>query len=323
MSSDSPLPESPRIPDGSPRAHCHRVEELWFNDGTVVLVAGLSSFRVYGGLLAKRSPVFHEMLAFRQPEDAEAVEGCPVVYLEDHEDDLRCFLNALFDHEFFQSFPDETTFDTLTGIIRLSTKYIVDSLRKRALVHLSSAFPITLAEYPGAPSWQIPTHDWIRVINFGREMGLDWILPIAFYNAIGNCTVAELLNGISVNGIHVELAPPDRQKCLEQCLSFARAASAEITDFLLDPPSHCREYTCPRKTIKSRKDVEAWRAQGTLPITLWRPEDWEGLAVCQACKSVMKQKHKAALESFWEGLPERFGCPGWNALKQVKENNLT
>ncbi|KAJ7671713.1 hypothetical protein B0H17DRAFT_1085005, partial [Mycena rosella] len=116
---DVPLPNSPTgsLLDESPRD-----DELWFTDGTLVLSAGRSSFRVYGGLLAKRSPVFHDMLQFPQPDDAEVVDGCPVVHLQDNEADLRCFLNALFDHQFFPSFPEKTSFDTLAGVIRLSTK---------------------------------------------------------------------------------------------------------------------------------------------------------------------------------------------------------
>ncbi|KAJ7884002.1 hypothetical protein B0H13DRAFT_1462062, partial [Mycena leptocephala] len=116
----------------------------WFKDGTLVLPAEGSLFRVYGGLLAKRSPVFHDMLQIPQPEDAELFDGCPMVHQPDNKCDLRCFLDALFDYEcrsrFFGAFPAKTTFDIVAGVIRLSTKYDVASLRNRALTHLSSAF---------------------------------------------------------------------------------------------------------------------------------------------------------------------------------------
>jgi hypothetical protein len=76
-----------------------KVDDLWFIDGTLVLLAGTSRFRVYGGLLAKSSPVFQDMLAFPQPSDVECIDGCPVVRLEDKEQDLRYFLKAFCDHE--------------------------------------------------------------------------------------------------------------------------------------------------------------------------------------------------------------------------------
>ncbi|KAJ7452259.1 hypothetical protein FB451DRAFT_1050917 [Mycena latifolia] len=320
---------SPR--PGTPLAEFARVEDLWFHDGTLVLAAGRSSFRVYGGLLAKQSPVFQDMLAFPQPADAEVIDGCPVVHLEDNEDDLRCFLKALFDYEFFPPFPDKATFDTLLGVIRLSSKYQVDSLRKRGLVHLSSAFPFTPTEYPGSPSWDFPTihldrsRDLIRLVNFAREMSIDWILPLALYRVTANCTIAELLNGIVVDGVHVDLAPQDRPICLEQRYALATSASAEITDFLWNPvpiPRCSSGYSCTKARIESRKQVEAYRMNNILPLKLWLPEDWAGLDVCPVCKSAMKETHQEALESFWQGLPERFGCPSWDALQQMKENEL-
>lgn len=119
-----------------------KVSDLWFIDGTLVLLAGTSRFRVYGGLLAKSSPVFQDMLAFPHPSDVECIDGCPVVRLEDKEQDLRYFLKALFDHElvhlhdllcpfrlsgdlsrFFLPIPAKTTFEILSGILRLSVKY--------------------------------------------------------------------------------------------------------------------------------------------------------------------------------------------------------
>ncbi|KAJ7884192.1 hypothetical protein B0H14DRAFT_2339257, partial [Mycena olivaceomarginata] len=58
---------------------------------------GTASFRVYGGLLAAHSPVFHDILL--PHEDPPTVDGCPVVPLSDAENNLRCFLKALFDYQ--------------------------------------------------------------------------------------------------------------------------------------------------------------------------------------------------------------------------------
>ena len=44
-----------------------RNEELWFQDGNVILIVGDIGFRVYQGLLAERSPVFKGMFSFLQP----------------------------------------------------------------------------------------------------------------------------------------------------------------------------------------------------------------------------------------------------------------
>jgi hypothetical protein len=83
--------------------------------------------------------------------------------------------------------------DSYPHIIRLRTKYQVDSLRKRALVHLSSAFPspfdpTSFSPDPGSASSFIEDNRWIWIIVLDREMSLDWILPFALYRACAMCS---------------------------------------------------------------------------------------------------------------------------------------
>lgn len=77
----------------------HRVQELWFDDGNLVIQAGNSQYRVFRGILAARSPVFQDMLSFPQPPDSELVEGCPVVFLPDSSMEVGAFLRAIFEPE--------------------------------------------------------------------------------------------------------------------------------------------------------------------------------------------------------------------------------
>ena len=77
--------------------HC---EDLWFNDGTIVLQAGNTLFRVYSGILARHSPFFENLFTLPQPQDAETYEGCPLVQLVgDSAEDVHDFLLALHDFE--------------------------------------------------------------------------------------------------------------------------------------------------------------------------------------------------------------------------------
>jgi hypothetical protein len=76
-----------------------RVPGLWFEDGSLVIQAGTSQFRVYRGTLAARSPVFQDMLSFPQPPNADLVDGCPVVRLPDAATEVTSFLKALFEPE--------------------------------------------------------------------------------------------------------------------------------------------------------------------------------------------------------------------------------
>ncbi|KAJ7113309.1 hypothetical protein C8R43DRAFT_903314, partial [Mycena crocata] len=107
---------------------------LWFDDGNLVIQAGNSQFRVYRGFLAARSPVVRDMLSFPQPPDAELVEGCPLLCLPDPSSEVTVFFEGCI-----PSFPARTEFDTVVGCLHLSHKYVLDSLRRGALIHMPLA----------------------------------------------------------------------------------------------------------------------------------------------------------------------------------------
>ncbi|KAJ7186039.1 hypothetical protein C8R46DRAFT_937682 [Mycena filopes] len=325
----STTPESPPDSTAPPTTDAHTsVEGLWFNDGTLVLQAGTAAFRVYGGFLAERSPVFHDMLQFPQPEGGHRIEGCPVVELSDDKHDLEYFLRALFDHEFFPPYPAKTDFNVMSGIIRLSTKYQVDTLRKRGLVHLSSAFPTDISQYsrwPETASWHIvELPEWIRVVLFGQELSLDWILPIAFYRVAANCSAVPLLTGINVPDVgHFELNAADKLLCVDQSSLLGTLAFSDIIDFLWEPTvlpgcQSSEKLKCTHARFKARKEIEAQRLE-TFPLRAWEAEHWERLSSsCGSCMSSMKTIHAAARQSLWDGLPQRFGLADWAALEQIK-----
>jgi hypothetical protein len=77
-----------------------RAQELWFEDGTVVIQAGNSLYRVFRGILAARSPVFRDMFQLPQPPDCPLFEGCPVVQIWDSPTELTALLRAIFEPEF-------------------------------------------------------------------------------------------------------------------------------------------------------------------------------------------------------------------------------
>ncbi|KAJ7490882.1 hypothetical protein FB451DRAFT_1011882, partial [Mycena latifolia] len=72
-----------------------RVSGLWFEDGNVIIHAETNHFRVYRGVLAARSPIFHDMLDLSQPQEQETLQGCPVVRLPDAAAEVAVFLKAL------------------------------------------------------------------------------------------------------------------------------------------------------------------------------------------------------------------------------------
>jgi hypothetical protein len=74
-----------------------RVEELWFEEGSLVIRAQTTLFRIPRAILAARSPIFADMLSIPQPSDSEKLDGCPVVEIPDSAADATVFLKAIFD----------------------------------------------------------------------------------------------------------------------------------------------------------------------------------------------------------------------------------
>ncbi|KAJ7167231.1 hypothetical protein C8R43DRAFT_984555 [Mycena crocata] len=52
----------------TPQPVAHRSTDVWFDDGTVILQAEQTLFRVYRGVLAAQSTIFRDMFSISQPD---------------------------------------------------------------------------------------------------------------------------------------------------------------------------------------------------------------------------------------------------------------
>ncbi|KAF7314086.1 hypothetical protein HMN09_00567700 [Mycena chlorophos] len=189
-----------------------RVPDLWFPDATLVFQAENTQYRVYAGLLAARSSVFADMLAFPQPVDSddETVDGCPCIVLPDKAEDVTCFFRAIFDSSFFvPPFTTALSFATLSAILRLSQKYDVEYLRQRCLSHLSAIYPTTLEDWDACGyaehilglgsrmSPPIGTFPILPTLELAAEAEAPWLVPALMY--LGLCAGMEgILDGIAL-----------------------------------------------------------------------------------------------------------------------------
>ena len=78
-------------PTSIPRRH----DELWLDDGNIVLVAGDVAFRVYRGLLSAQSTVFEGMFASSNRVADELYDDCPVFRVSDSPTDLAHLLHII------------------------------------------------------------------------------------------------------------------------------------------------------------------------------------------------------------------------------------
>ena len=79
----------------------HERANIWFQDGSVILVTATHLFKVYRGILAQHSSVFQTIFSLPQPDPedmrpGELLEGVPVIELDDDWKDLQNFLALCF-----------------------------------------------------------------------------------------------------------------------------------------------------------------------------------------------------------------------------------
>ncbi|KAJ7099057.1 hypothetical protein C8R43DRAFT_1048701 [Mycena crocata] len=295
-----------------------RVDDLWFSNDTLVIKAGKKMFRVSKSILAARSTVFQDMLAFPQPGGAEGelVDGSPVVILHDSGEDVEVFLRAIFDSSYFMPPPEPTDFDAAMAILRLSQKYDIPYLHRRALQHLSCRNPTDLHHGPYIPDDK-PMRS-LHIVTAATEVGALWLLPFAYYLSSTYDPATIISSGVSDDVV---------RKCLIGQTDLVRA-SMDVGRFSSTfPVDQCTTRTmCEhlRKTISSAFFTVVGKQQDTLALHKWYGKLWEQLrdAMCSPCYAEAYGTYTESLDAVWDRLPAIFGLPPWEELRAMKKEAL-
>ncbi|KAF7322324.1 BTB domain-containing protein [Mycena chlorophos] len=321
--------------DAPTTTELRRAEELWLEDGNIVLQAGNTQYRVHRSMLARHSPVFRDMLAFPQPADAELVDECPLVRLHDAEAEVTPFLRALFDTEFFLPFPEPTTFDVIYGCLRLSNKYDVPGLRRRALVHLSSQFRTNLKQHAvlvalaadvGVKANSLQRSTWpqadldtlLRVVSIAHEVDAKWVLPAVFYH-LGTLSLdIALLQGIQA------LSVAEQTHFLSG--RTTQSTYALGVSHLLTSSGQMEGCASPNDCLAHRMEIadESQEKFGALiqdPLRIWTQEEWKFWypdAPCDNCIASINAAMGETKEQFWSELPSMYGLPIWQDLETMR-----
>ncbi|KAF8478805.1 hypothetical protein JB92DRAFT_2768265 [Gautieria morchelliformis] len=312
---------------------CH--EDLCFKDGNVILVAEGICFRVHRGQLTRHSDVFRGMMSIPQPANAFSMDGCPIIVLHDRAQELAYMLKALYDGLYFAD-GVVVDFTVISAILRLSTKYFLGRLRRRASARLRPDWPSTLTEWDNRERvtpyglYAAP----ILVIDLARELSLPSLLRAAFYD-LSRCTPTRILQGSTVtpDGQRVFLSRTDLMLVFqgkEACQNFvSMVIPSELegrrpTPWCLkvnDNESEvCRE-TFALVTYESMRAVSGLTSsRGDDPlfmlqcvIELQSRETGTSVAEkpaargCEMCRDDLRATIQRARETIWDSIPGWFG----------------
>ncbi|KAK7025086.1 BTB domain-containing protein [Favolaschia claudopus] len=298
--------------------------DTWFPDGNVVLQARNTQFRVHWGVLTLHSSVFSDMQGLPQPPEQPSVEGCPVVELQDDEEDLKFLLKALYTPTFLGK--QKIPFSAVAALVRLGRKYEFQDLYDSAVGRLTASLPATLEEYdalkPYPDRWS--TFDSYRGIHFdvialATEHDLFKVLPCAYVEMACFYITAALFDEIqNRNGSRTRTLSGEY---LRKCVLFQQALSIKQYQ-----PSYSHgwlrkwefEADCaaPKTCRAVRESVLGVCMDNAFVISFTKMEKIPILKqCCSKCVSHLCDSIDSGRKKMWDELPGLLGLPPWDELE--------
>jgi len=236
----------------------------------------------------------------------------------------------LSSRRFFERPPAETSYEVVLAILKLSTKYEVAYLRKRALAHLRLSYPLTLDQWNrrqkvstlaaelDVDTWPGSTSKTLKVIEVAKKLDIPWILPAAYYDC-STVSLELLLDDSKWNDGTIDLET--KNSILIGYQKQSTATHSQMLDFLYcDPLNNCmQKEVCGEIRRRLYCATQEWSI--TKPLDAMVDGDWECFlgSLCGLCLGVSKVRFDRARKEFWERLPEIYGLPKWEVLVRKYE----
>ncbi|EPQ50350.1 hypothetical protein GLOTRDRAFT_97076 [Gloeophyllum trabeum ATCC 11539] len=279
-----------------------KYEDLWYEDGTIVLQVGNTLFRVYRGVLAEHSSTFRDMFAIPQPDEIDSYEECPLVALHDHASEMIHFLLAIFKPGYFEQ-ASTTSRPFIISVLRLATKYNAAVLRSRIISLLTSYYPSTLEAWENrasSPVAHLFTDGDFMAAYMALTCNITTILPASLYCCCMRYPTSSLLNGFKA-------APPSGK------IKAACRSTLNSRDFF-KKANRCREMSCRNALYRWRVTEEGdWDDHF---YDILKGDEMDSVA-CTTCNEGAEELFTELREDVWDNLPSYFGLPDWEDLRKT------
>ncbi|GJE90723.1 hypothetical protein PsYK624_068670 [Phanerochaete sordida] len=295
--------------------------DLWFDDGNVVLQAENTLFRVYECMLVAQSSVFASIVDTAKAE--EQMHGnYPLVQVDDDAEEMHVLLMALFQRNSLSSFTTDEK--VLTILLKMSTKYRLQSLQTLVLDTLAPYFPLTLDGWLRKTRRTLDFNPLTRqgaltVFATAAQHSAPWLLPAALLALLHYYAVeaAEVTFGRAKFRGKVVTLPPSLDAALRRGHSaLGDIAIKHVYSSLFAPNNrHSGPIDCHRNKeitlywLRSRRDgvINPFTHRKHMPA--WNWEDF-----CESCLTVLEDDWRQGTRIAWAQLPVAFGLPSWDDL---------
>ncbi|KAI0345877.1 hypothetical protein BDW22DRAFT_1353483 [Trametopsis cervina] len=318
----------------------------WFEDGNIILLADSDestavAFKVHRGVLARQSEIFQSLFEVAQPPpDSETIEQCPVIRMHDIPVELSNLIKALYDGPHglnTEHLPGIDSFFYVAGILRISTKYCIASLRSQAIRHLTQTWSYTLRGHDDMLNRALNTSEErglsypyvhpLHVLNLARAVDVQIIVPSALY-FLSLYPLDDILRGDHPKLLveHPSRPPSELnaqdlksytlmfQYRLQLVLDFVRkTCGARTLSVKCANEQRCRKGFAQLANRLSREWV---MRTGPIHFMSQSINELNGFQdVCTSCRVNFRKDVTKAREDAWMNLPLAIGLPPWDQLE--------
>ncbi|KAJ7468228.1 hypothetical protein B0H11DRAFT_2045972, partial [Mycena galericulata] len=288
-----------------------RSANVWYEDGTVVLQAENTLFRVKQEILAHQSSKFRKVLANlnAQPASEGTYDGCPIVAVEASPRHVEQFLLTIHDAGYLMRNPSPVdSMATLAGLLRLANVYRVKFISEQMFSMLATIYPPTLdawlsREFP--PGFGELQGDDFLVLKIQKWARFDDRFIPFLTGVFYECCRYPLADIISADMLH-----DDQQTCLLAITMFNEPG---------DPPTWTSRYDVYSFLLKGARRCQS-RAQCDAGRLDWietngfpafgdvfsAPFEWDKIVLCDLCRDSAKESYDAGRARLWNELRKFF-----------------
>ncbi|PIL23580.1 hypothetical protein GSI_14893 [Ganoderma sinense ZZ0214-1] len=302
----------------SPLEELTRDQDFWLQDGSVVLVAEKTAFKVYAGLLSVHSPVFSGMFSPANHAD-ETYDGCPVVRMSDSPEDVKWLLTHLIPKTLLHiKSAHVPEYPELSALARLGHKYQIDALEKHATDRLKTVFTNNVEQFERqllTASSIYAGYNPIDIIHIGRLTNNPGMLPLAFWLCAQNEDIIIDGQARGKDGALMVLSKADAKRCIAGIYELCQLSERALQQTRLAVPVQtCATPTACRAGLEASIGTGAasgpTQAQtgaigkGCRDIYLLKGFRFQG---CDACKQAFGNLRRTKRRELWKQLPRIFG----------------
>ncbi|KAG5640705.1 hypothetical protein DXG03_007482 [Asterophora parasitica] len=242
----------------------------------------------------------------------------PVVELSVSAIDLSFFLKALHDTSFFrQPTPSGVAapFSIISAILRLSDKYDVPCLRRRAIEHLEVVYPTSLKGWDLSPRFESSTpFDHGVAVKLANDFNIPWIRPMAVYRL-----ASQPFDVVLASLFRVGLCEDDMGMCIRGIRALRTLQfSCGIVTLSLPRKLMSQGALCTCQDILKAKWNAIIGGDFDDPLAVYSVKT-EGF--CMSCTTRITETF-ASRREVWDRIPTMIFNESWDTLEALRRASI-